>query len=130
MRVWQTFWFLFVLVPLTIAWAFAVFDIFRRNDLSGWAKAIWFVVVLAVPWFGPFLYLLFRPREVPQEIARAQAAAREAYEKSLAADQIAKLSALHTQGELSDQEFAAAKAHLLLSLGGGAAAARPAAPAH
>jgi hypothetical protein len=130
MRVWQTFWFLFVLVPLTIAWAFAVFDIFRRNDLSGWAKAIWFVVVLAVPWFGTFLYLLFRPREVPQEIARAQAAAREAYEKSLAADQIAKLSALHTQGELSDQEFAAAKSHLLLSLGGGAAAARPAAPAH
>ena len=125
MRVWQTFWFLFVLVPLTIAWAFAVFDIFRRNDLSGWAKAIWFVVVLAVPWFGTFLYLLFRPREVPQEIARAQAAAREAYEKSLAADQIAKLSALHTQGELSDQEFAAAKSHLLLSLGGVATTSRP-----
>ena len=34
--VWQTFWFLFVLIPLTIAWAFAVFDIFRRADLSGW----------------------------------------------------------------------------------------------
>jgi len=119
MRVWQTFWVLFVLVPLTIAWAFAVFDIFRRNDLSGWAKAIWFVVVLAVPWFGTFLYLLFRPREVPQEIARAQAAAREAYEKSLAADQIAKLSALHTQGELSDQEYASAKAHLLMTMGGG-----------
>ena len=130
MRVWQTFWVLFVLVPLTIAWAFAVFDIFRRNDLSGWAKAIWFVVVLAVPWFGTFLYLLFRPREVPQEIARAQAAAREAYEKSLAADQIATLSALHTQGELSDQEFAAAKSHLLLSLGGVATTSRPAAPAH
>jgi hypothetical protein len=130
MRVWQTFWVLFVLVPLTIAWAFAVFDIFRRNDLSGWAKAIWFVVVLALPWFGTFLYLLFRPREVPHEVIRAEAAAREAYEKSLAADQIAKLSALHTQGELSDQEFAAAKAHLLLSLGGSAAAARSTAPAH
>ncbi len=127
MRVWQTFWFLFVLVPLTIAWAFSVFDIFRRSDLSGWAKAIWFVVVLVLPWFGTFLYLLFRPREVPQEIARAQAAAREAYEKSLAADQIAKLSALHTQGELSDQEYAAAKAHILLSMGGGTATTRAAA---
>jgi hypothetical protein len=131
MRVWQTFWFLFVLVPLTIAWAFSVFDIFRRNDLSGWAKASWFVVVLVVPWFGTFLYLLFRPREVPQEIIRAQAAAREAYEKSLAADQITKLSALHVQGELSDQEFAAAKAHILLSLGGGTATPSHAAtPAH
>jgi hypothetical protein len=129
MRVWQTFWVLFVLVPLTIAWAFSVFDIFHRNDLSGWLKAIWFVVVLALPWFGTFIYLLFRPREVPQEVARAQAAAREAYEKSLAADQIAKLSALHTQGELTDEEFAAAKAHFLMSLGGKPAAPRPAATA-
>jgi hypothetical protein len=122
MRVWQTFWVLFVLVPLTIAWAFSVFDIFRRSDLSGWAKAVWFVVVLVLPWFGTFLYLIFRPREVTPEIARAQSAAREAYEKSLATDQIAKLSALHTQGELTDQEYAAAKAHILLSLGGGTAA--------
>jgi hypothetical protein len=131
MRVLQTFWFLFVLVPLTIAWAFSVFDIFRRDDLSGWAKALWFVVVLVVPWLGTFLYLLFRPREVSQEVVRAQAAAREAYERSLATDQVAKLSALHVQGELTDQEFAAAKAQVLLALGGGAALPRPAAtPAH
>jgi hypothetical protein len=106
MNVWQIFWVLLVLVPLTIAWTFAVFDIFRRGDLSGWGK------------FGTFVYLLFRPREVSPEVARAQAAAREAYEKSLAADQIAKLSALHLQGELTDQEYASAKAHLLLSMGG------------
>jgi hypothetical protein len=118
MNVWQTFWTLFVLVPLTIAWAFAVFDIFRRSDLSGWGKAAWFAAVILLPWFGTFLYLLFRPREVPPEVARAEAAARQAYEKSLAADQIAKLSALHVQGELSDQEFASAKSHLLLQLGG------------
>jgi hypothetical protein len=127
MRVWQLFWVLFVLVPLTIAWAFAVFDIFHRGDLSGWAKAAWFLVVIVLPWLGTFLYLLFRPREVPEEVVRAQAAARQAYEKSLAADQISKLSALHTQGELSDQEYATAKAHLLLSMGGGGPAS-PASP--
>jgi hypothetical protein len=113
MNVWQIFWALFVLVPLTIAWAFAVFDIFRRGDLSGWGKAAWFAAVIVLPWLGTFIYLLFRPREVSPEVMRAQAAAREAYEKSLAADQIAKLSALHTQGELTDEEFAAAKAKLL-----------------
>jgi hypothetical protein len=118
MNIWQVFWALFVLVPLTIAWAFSVFDIFRRSDLSGWGKAAWFAAVIVLPWFGTFLYLLFRPREVSPEVARAQVAAREAYEKSLAADQIAKLSALHVQGELTDQEYASAKAHLLLSIGG------------
>jgi hypothetical protein len=117
MNVWQVFWVLFVLVPLTIAWAFAVFDIFRRDDLSGWGKAAWFAAVILLPWLGTFVYLLFRPREIPREIERAEAAAREAYQKSLAADQIAKLSALHTQGELTDQEFASAKAHLLLTIG-------------
>ena len=115
MRVMQAFWFLFVLVPLTIAWAFSVFDIFRRDDLSGWGKAGWFAAVIVIPWLGTFLYLIFRPREIPHEVARAEAAAREAYQKSLAADQIGKLSALHTQGELSDQEFAAAKAHVLMT---------------
>ena len=128
--VWQTFWFLFVLIPLTIAWAFAVFDIFRRADLSGWGKAGWFVAVIVLPWLGTFLYLLFRPREVSDEVRRAEAAARQAYEKSLAADQIAKLSALHTQGELSDQEFASAKAHLLLTMGGGRPPAAPATSTH
>jgi hypothetical protein len=117
MNIWQVFWALFVLIPLTIAWAFAVFDIFRRGDLSGWGKAAWFMAVIVLPWLGTFLYLLFRPREVPKEIERAEAAAREAYQKSLAADQIAKLSALHTQGELTDQEYASAKAHLLLTIG-------------
>jgi hypothetical protein len=129
MNVWQIFWTLLVIVPLTIAWAFSVFDIFRRGDLSGWGKAAWFAAVIVLPWFGTFLYLLFRPREVPPEVARAQAAAREAYEKSLAADQIAKLSALHVQGELTDQEYASAKAHLLLSLGGPASPGA-AAPTH
>jgi hypothetical protein len=118
MRVWQLFWLLVVFVPLTIAWAFSVFDIFHRGDLSGWGKAAWFAAVLVLPWLGTFFYLLFRPREIPEEVVRAQAAARQAYDKSLAADQIAKLAALHSQGELSDQEFATAKAHLLLAMGG------------
>jgi hypothetical protein len=69
-QVWPTFWALFVLVPLTIAWAFAVFDIFRRGDLSGWGKAAWFAAVIVL------------------------------------------------QGELTDQEFASAKARLLLTIGG------------
>jgi hypothetical protein len=73
MNAFQAFWALFVLVPLTIAWAFAVFDIFRRDDLSGWGKAAWFAAVIVLPWIGTFLYLLFRPREIPREVARAEA---------------------------------------------------------
>jgi hypothetical protein len=118
MGFWQVLWVLLVIVPLTIAWAFSVFDIFRRHDLSGWGKAGWFAVVILLPWLGTFLYLIFRPAAVTAEEARAQSAARQAYDRSLATDQIAKLAALHSQGKLSDQEFASAKAHLLMSIGG------------
>ncbi len=117
MRFWQVLWVLLIMVPLTVAWVFAVFDIFHRGDLPGWGKAAWFAAVIILPWLGTLLYLLFRPREISEEHLRAQVAAREAYEKSLAADQLAKLAALHSKGELSDQEYASAKAHLLMSMG-------------
>jgi phospholipase D-like protein len=56
---WSMFWFalLFMLIWVVIA----VFtDMFRSHDLSGWAKAIWTVFIVFMPWLGVFLYLLIR----------------------------------------------------------------------
>ena len=33
-------------------------DLFRRTDVSGWSKAGWTVLVLVVPFFGVFMYLI------------------------------------------------------------------------
>ena len=35
-------------------------DIFRSHDLSGWAKALWFVFVLFIPLIGVLVYLIAR----------------------------------------------------------------------
>ena len=35
-------------------------DIFRSDDLSGWAKALWFVFVLFIPLIGVLVYLIAR----------------------------------------------------------------------
>jgi len=35
-------------------------DIFRSPDLSGWAKALWFVFVLLIPLIGVLVYLIVR----------------------------------------------------------------------
>ena len=35
-------------------------DIFRSHDLSGWAKALWFVFVLFLPLIGVLVYLIAR----------------------------------------------------------------------
>ena len=33
-------------------------DIFRRRDISGWGKAAWIILVIVLPYFGVFIYLI------------------------------------------------------------------------
>jgi len=113
MRFWDLFWVLFVIVPLTVAWVFAVYDIFARHDLSGWGKAGWFAAVLLLPWIGTFAYLLFRPQMLTVQEVRARAAAQQAYERSLALSHLETIADLHTGGKLTDAEFGLAKEKLL-----------------
>ena len=54
---------LFVLVLFVILWAFV--DNFRRKDHGGLAKAAWFIVIIFIPLFGTFIYLIARPADVP-----------------------------------------------------------------
>jgi hypothetical protein len=60
-NVW-TFWdvmlFFFIWIPAVMIWFFCIFDVFRRHDLSGLAKATWLVLILIFPWIGGIAYLL------------------------------------------------------------------------
>jgi predicted PurR-regulated permease PerM len=53
------------LVFLWAAWLFAAIwafiDNFRRRDHSGWAKALWAIVIILLPYLGVFVYLVTRP---------------------------------------------------------------------
>jgi Phospholipase_D-nuclease N-terminal len=52
---------LFVLWIFIVIWVFI--DNFRRRDHSGWAKALWFVFIVFVPFIGVFCYLVTRPAD-------------------------------------------------------------------
>jgi predicted PurR-regulated permease PerM len=39
-----------------LVWIFG--DIFRRDDISGWAKAIWVVFLIVLPFIGVLAYLV------------------------------------------------------------------------
>lgn len=95
-------------------------DIFRSSDLSGGAKALWFVFVLLIPLVGVVIYLIARGGEMHDRVARkAQQQDEElrSYVQEAApsspADQIAKLADLHDRGAISDQEFEREKARVL-----------------
>src|ERR1039457_7244731 len=80
-------------------------DIFRSHDLSGWAKALWFLFVLFIPLVGVFVSRIARGRERPERAAR-QAMARDQAAREYAqqhagagpaagpADQLSKLADL------------------------------------
>ena len=63
-------------------------DIFRRNDISGWAKFGWSMFVIVAPLLGVFIYLIAKGRQMAQrdlEHALAQKEAFDAYIREAAA---------------------------------------------
>jgi predicted membrane channel-forming protein YqfA (hemolysin III family) len=101
------FWLMFI-------WMFiAVFgDIFRRDDLSGWAKAGWVFLIFILPLLGILIYMIARPKMTEQD--RQMVAAVQERERRLAgysaADEVAKLAQLRDQGEISADEYNRLKA--------------------
>ena len=111
--------FLWVIWFWILIWVFI--DIFRSHDLSGWAKALWFLFVLFIPLIGGLVYLIARGGKM-QEHAAQQAQRDDqqlrAYVKDAAgpqstADQLTKLADLRDRGVISAEEFEREKAKIL-----------------
>ena len=73
---WTMFiFFLWVIWIWILIWIFI--DIFRSHDLSGWAKALWFLFVLFIPLIGVLVYLIARGGSMQERAAgRAQRCTR------------------------------------------------------
>ena len=120
---WSMIWFFlfFIWIWLLIT----VFsDIFRSHDLGGFAKAIWTIFVILVPYLGVFVYLIARGHKMhehAEEAMKAQDAAQQEYIRQAAgttkspADEIARLSELKDKGTITDAEFQSLKAKALNS---------------
>jgi uncharacterized membrane protein len=98
------FFFWFMLIWMFIG-VFA--DIFRRNDLSGGAKAGWLILIFILPLLGILIYLIARPKMTEQDkemIAQAEEARRRASGYS-SAEEIARLAKLRDAGEITAEEY-------------------------
>src|SRR5262252_1173607 len=60
--------FLWVLWIWVLIYVFI--DIFRSRDLSGWAKALWFLFVLFIPLIGVLVYLIARGGKMQERAVR------------------------------------------------------------
>ena len=116
---WSMFWFFMFVIWLWVL--IAIFgDIFRSNDLSGWAKGLWVIFVVVLPWLGILIYLIARGSGMQQRAldqAKANADQFQEYVRQTAggssADELTKLADLKNKGVITEAEFAAEKAKLL-----------------
>jgi hypothetical protein len=116
---WFFLFFIWIWILITI---FA--DIFRSRDIGGFAKALWVIFVIILPFLGVLIYLIARGKGM-QERQMQRAAQQEqdfrqyvqdaATDNSSAADQLSRLADLKDRGVLSDAEFEAEKAKILSS---------------
>lgn len=100
------FWFVFIWIFIGL---FA--DIFRRNDLSGVAKAGWLLALVVLPFLGSLIYIAMRPKVTAQDVemmTRMEAGQKAAASVSVA-DQLVKLQELKAAGAISEAEFEALK---------------------
>jgi hypothetical protein len=130
---WETFFLFLIFLPLAMIWAFALIDIFRRDDLGGFSKALWVAAVILVPFFGTLMYLIVRPAGATrEERAALDEASREfvaRYAPDDSTSKLAVLADLHDRGKLTDAEFAAEKAKVLgTTVAASTAPEAPAAP--
>ncbi|WP_333775629.1 SHOCT domain-containing protein [Streptomyces sp. IBSBF 3136] len=133
---WTMLWF-FLWVLWFILLFRVIFDIFRDDDMSGWAKAGWLLFVVVVPFLGVLVYVIARGRGMgKREIAQARAQqqafdsyVREAAKGSAAptssVDELARLSEIRARGDISDEEFRRAKELVLSGAGQARQAQQP-----
>ena len=117
---WDLVWFFLLVLWLVLL--FRVFgDIFRSHDMGGFAKALWVIFVILMPFLGVLVYLIARGSKMAEHVqaaAQAQQAAAQQYIQQAAAplssaDELKRLAGLRDQGVLSEEEFQTAKAKVL-----------------
>ena len=121
---WSMLWFFLFIVWI---WLLIVIfaDIFRSHDIGGFAKALWVIFIIILPFLGVFVYLIARGGKMQEHAvqqAKDQDQAMRSYIQDVqassgggTADQLAKLADLKNQGVLTDAEFEAQKAKILAS---------------
>lgn len=123
MAILNIFWSIFIFF-LFLAWIWTVVgvisDVFRSDDLSGFAKALWVLGIIVVPWLGVLAYIVIRGDGMKARNIQAtveaenmrQAYIRQAVGKPVS-EELASLAELRDKGVITDAELQVQKTKLL-----------------
>jgi hypothetical protein len=88
-------------------------DLFRRHDISGWAKAVWVIVLILFPYLGIFIYLISQHRGLAERQSQRVRQARDELRHVVGfsvADELEKLERLKNSGTISNEEYSRLRA--------------------
>ncbi len=114
---WLFLWILWIFLLIRV-----ITDVFRSDDLSGGAKALWTLFLIILPYIGVLAYLIVRGKGMEKRDRRDAVAADDAvrtYIRSAAgtqgsvAEELDKLAGLRERGVITETEFEAQKQRLL-----------------
>jgi predicted PurR-regulated permease PerM len=110
-------WFIFLWIAITV-----LIDVFRRRDISGWAKAFWVIFVVILPWIGVLVYLIVNHDGMAERRYKEAATAQAQFDDYVrqaagsgggAAAEIERAKTLLDAGTITQAEFDAIKAKAL-----------------
>ena len=74
----EVFWTMLIFFAFVV-WIWILFtviaDLFRRHDTSGFAKVLWIVFIIVLPYFGVFVYLIAEHNGMTERAIKQQEAA-------------------------------------------------------
>ena len=95
-------------------------DIFRRHDIHGFAKTLWCIFIIILPFLGVFIYLIAEGKHMAERNAQQMADSQaqfDAYVRETAgggsAAEIERAHGLLQSGAITQAEFDAIKAKAL-----------------
>jgi len=100
------FWLLFVILS----------DLFRRQDISGWVKALLVVGLILFPFAGVLAYLIIQGDRMAERSSQQAQQARDELRRVVGfsiADEIEKLERLKNSKSITNDEFARLRGRLV-----------------
>ena len=121
---WASFWIVIEVFDF-VAYLMVMFnilgDIFRDRSMSGVGKAVWILLLIALPIFSALVYLIVRGKGMDKRRSESAAAAQQALDEYIqrtarAADPAKTIADAHdllAEGAITQSEFDAIKAKVL-----------------
>ncbi len=121
--VWNAIWVVIVaylFITVLMMMFSVIVDIFRDKELSGLAKAGWLLFLAVFTLLALLVYVIVRGKGMAERSIKEQEEAKASFDSYVrdvagggAASELEKAAAMHSAGQISDDEYAALKARIL-----------------